>query len=65
MTAWRTGGLVSAELQSRNRRRPRCAAWFVEYINYNTAAVASVEDVANCMARADAQLRKVLGVVMA
>ena len=37
----------------------------MEHINDNTAAVASIEDVADCTARADAQVRKVLGVVMA
>jgi hypothetical protein len=37
----------------------------VEQINDNTAAVASIEDVADFTARADAQVRKVLGVVMA
>ncbi len=33
--------------------------------NENTAAVASIEDVADCAARADAQVRAVLGRVMA
>jgi SRSO17 transposase len=37
----------------------------VEHINDNTAAVASIEDVAECTARADAQVRRVLGGVMA
>jgi len=37
----------------------------VELINDNTAAVASIEDVAGCTARADAQVRKVLSGVMA
>jgi hypothetical protein len=37
----------------------------VEHINDNTAAVASIEDVAGCTARADEQVRKVLGGVMA
>jgi hypothetical protein len=36
----------------------------VEHINDNTAVVASIEDVADCTARADAQVRKVLGMVM-
>jgi SRSO17 transposase len=37
----------------------------VEHINDNTAAVASIEDVAGCTARADDQVRKVLGGVLA
>jgi hypothetical protein len=37
----------------------------VEHINDNTAAVASIEDVADCTATADAQVRKVLQGVMA
>lgn len=39
--------------------------WFVKQINGNTAAVASIEDVADCAARADAQVRHVLRGVMA
>jgi hypothetical protein len=38
---------------------------FVEHNNYDTAAVASIEDVADCAARADAQVRGVLQGVMA
>ena len=38
---------------------------FVEHNNYDTAAVASIEDVADCAARADAQVRGVLRGVMA
>ena len=38
---------------------------FVEHNNDNTAAVASIEDVADCAARADAQVRSVLRGVMA
>jgi ferric-dicitrate binding protein FerR (iron transport regulator) len=38
---------------------------FVEHNNDNTAAVASIEDVADCTARADAQVRTVLRGVMA
>ena len=38
---------------------------FVKHNNDNTAAVASIEDVADCTARADAQVRAVLGRVMA
>lgn len=38
---------------------------FVKQINDNTAAVASIEDVAGCTARADAQVRSVLQGVMA
>jgi SRSO17 transposase len=38
---------------------------FVEHNNDNTAAVASIEDVADCAARADAQVRAVLRGVMA
>jgi hypothetical protein len=38
---------------------------FVEHNNDNTAAVASIEDVADCTARADAQVRNVLRGVMA
>jgi SRSO17 transposase len=38
---------------------------FVEQINYGTAVVASIEDVAECTARADAQVRAVLQTVMA
>jgi SRSO17 transposase len=38
---------------------------FVEQINNSTAAVASIEDVAECTARADAQVRAVLQTVMA
>lgn len=37
----------------------------MEQINYGTAAVASIEDVAECTARADAQVRAVLQTVMA
>jgi hypothetical protein len=37
----------------------------VEHNNDNTAAVASIEDVADCTARADAQVRTVLRGVMA
>jgi SRSO17 transposase len=37
----------------------------VEHNNENTAAVASIKDVADCTARADAQVRAVLGRVMA
>jgi hypothetical protein len=37
----------------------------VEHNNDNTAAVASIEDVADCTARADAQVRSVLREVMA
>ena len=42
---------------------PRCR--FVEQINDSTAAVASIEDVAECTARADAQVRAVLRGVLA
>ena len=38
---------------------------FVKHDNDNTAAVASIEDVADCTARADAQVRSVLQGVMA
>ena len=37
----------------------------MDQINNSTAAVASIEDVAECMARADAQVRAVLQTVMA
>ena len=37
----------------------------MEQINYGTAAVVSIEDVAECTARADAQVRAVLQTVMA
>jgi hypothetical protein len=38
---------------------------FVEHNNDNTAAVASIDDVADCAARADAQVRSLLHGVMA
>jgi len=37
----------------------------VEQINNSTVAVASIEDVAECMARADARVKAVLQTVMA
>jgi len=37
----------------------------VEQDEYDTAALASIEDVADCVARADTQVRAVLGEVMA
>ena len=45
--------------------RPWRVAWFVEQDEYDTAALASIGDVADCVARADAQVRAVLGEVMA
>jgi SRSO17 transposase len=39
--------------------------WFVKEDQHDTAAVASIEDVADCTARVDAHLRAVLGEVMA
>jgi hypothetical protein len=47
------------------RGRPCRVAWFVELNDDDTAAVASTEDVADCTARADAQVRAVLQGVMA
>jgi hypothetical protein len=53
------------ELQQCDLGRPWRAAWFVEQDEYGTAALASIGDVADCVARADAQVRAVLGEVMA
>ena len=53
------------ELQQCDLGRPWRVAWFVEQDEYDTAALASIGDVADCVARADAQVRAVLGEVMA
>ena len=45
--------------------RPWRVAWFVGQDEDDTAALASIGDVADCTARADAQVRVVLGRVMA
>src|SRR6266704_1180733 len=54
-----------SELQLCNSRRPWRVAWFVKQDEYATAAWASIEDVADRTARADTQVRAVLGEVMA
>ena len=53
------------ELRQCDLGRPWRVAWFVEQDEYDTAALASIGDVADCVARADAQVRAVLGEVMA
>ena len=53
------------ELQQCDLGRPWRVAWSVEQDEYDTAALASIGDVADCVARADAQVRAVLGEVMA
>jgi hypothetical protein len=58
------GSLAPSGIAVAEPGRPCCAAWFVEQVNDNTAAVASIEDVAGCTARADAQVRKVLGIAI-
>jgi hypothetical protein len=52
-------------LQGCNPRRPCCVGSFVETNNNNTAAVASIDDITECEARADAQVRALLGRVLA
>ena len=53
------------ELQPCNFGRPWRVAWFVDQDEHTTAVQASIEDVADCTARVDAQVRAVLGEVMA
>ena len=54
-----------AESQPCNFGRPWRAVWFVEQDQHDTAAWASIENVADCTWRADTQVRAVLGEVMA
>ena len=56
---------VTVELQHCDPGRPCRVAWFVELNDDDTAAAASIEDVADCTARADAQVKAVLRGVMA
>ena len=53
------------ELWQYDLGRPWRVAWFVEQDEYDTAALASIGNIADCVARADAQVRAVLGEVMA
>lgn len=53
------------ELHGCNSGRPCRVVWFVRRDNDDTAAAARIEDVAACAARVDAQVRVVLGRVMA
>ena len=53
------------ELRQCHLGRPWRVAWFVEQDEYDAAALASIGDVADFVARADAQVRAVLGEVMA
>lgn len=52
-------------MQGCNPGRPCCVGSFVETNNDNTAAVASIDDITECEARADAQVRVLLGRVLA
>jgi SRSO17 transposase len=53
------------ELRQCDLGRPWRVAWFVEQDECDTAALASIGDVADCMARADAQVKNVLEGVLA
>ena len=57
--------VASLEPQPCNFGRPCRVAWFVEQDEYATAVQASIEDVADCTARADAAVRAILDQVMA
>lgn len=56
---------MSRERHRRNFERPWRVAWLVRLDNDDTAAAARIEDVAACAARVDAQVRAILGAVLA
>jgi len=65
VTASGDGCRLVVGLQQCDLGRPWRVAWFVEQDEYDTAALASIGDVADCTARADAQVKNVLEGVLA